>query len=187
MITKFKIYELSIEHLEKKDILLYKNKDFRITINSNNHFTYNSKSISTSGIIQMADLISKNSEYLNDQDLRNVKISQKHKDIDIEYLNLYNEKIKNIKRFHTSSLNKFLNCFPSAYDENSIKLMKPINGILEIPINAYMELTFKYYPIIADAIKKSENLGDIIDRFTIIYNDLCEDLPIYVNISNYNL
>lgn len=187
MITKFKIYELSIEHLGEKDIVLYKNKDFRIAINSNNYFTYDSKRTSTSGIMQMADLISKKSKYLNDQDLRNVKISQKYIDVEIEYLNLYSEKIKNIKRFHTSSLNKFLNCFPSAYDENSIKLMEPINGVLEVPINAYMKLTFKYYPIIADAIKKSKNLGDIIDRFTIIYDDLCEDLPLYVEMSNYNL
>ncbi len=194
MISKFKVFE------SKKDIILYKNEDFSILINSNNSFTFESKTTSMSGILAMAKLINlsqqkeefvqfivKSTNYLNDQNLRNVNLPKKAIEEEIYYLTLTEIKTNNIKYYKTSAINGFLNYNPKREDKDIIKLNLSINNIKEIPINAYMELTFKYYPLILNAVKNSKTLGDIIDKFKIIYIDLIEDLPIYVNMSNYNL
>ena len=61
------------------------------------------------------------------------------------------------------------------------------DSITEIPIKVYMNLTFQYYPIIEDAIKNSKTLGDIIDKFTIIYKNIQEDLKTQIVANKYNI
>ena len=179
MITNFKIFE-------GKKIVLYKNDEFSININSNNYFTYDSNVVSSSGILYMMKLVSKNSKYLNDEELRNIELREKDIDDDIYYLYLNDAKINNIRTHKTGVLNYF---FDKKRDDNKyeVNFIKPINGVYKMNIDLYMELTFMYNTKVINAIRKSKTLGDIIDNFKIIYNDFYEKLPMYVNMSTYNL
>jgi hypothetical protein len=92
---------------------------------------------------------------------------------EIEYmdLNIMNRR-ENIRKYRSGEIGFFIDT-----DFNKS----------EIPIDVYMELTEKYFPMIIDAIAKSKTLGDIIDNFTIIYNKLIPDVNLFMNMNKYNL
>jgi len=156
------------------DVILYKCSDFVIAINKHGIFEYYDDDMSQNAIVSMADLIITNSKYLNDNKLRDIELEDRF----IEYIttnsldDLYGQKIENIKLYRTSEINSFL---------------KDKNGITSIPEDAYINITIKYYPIISNAIKESKTLGDIIDRFRIIVDELDNNLPMYLDINKYNL
>ena len=134
-----------------------------------------------SAIFAMADLIRTKSKYLTVKKLRNIKITDNRREQDIEFLDLYDVRVKNIEKYRTSQINNFL-----SKPDNENFLMED-DSITEIPIKVYMNLTFQYYPIIEDAIKNSKTLGDIIDKFTIIYKNIQEDLKTQIVANKYNI
>lgn len=168
MITIFKIFE-------SRNRVLYENDDFRIAISDNNSFNYESRMRSLSAIFAMSDLVSTNSKYLSDENLRSVKIRKQDIISDIKNFNFSAEKIFNIKKYHSSLINGF---FGRNHNLDYIK---------SIPDNVYMEMTYKYYPIMEEAIKKSETLGDVIDNFKIIYNDIVPEMKYKIELNKYNL
>ena len=141
---------------------LYQNKDFEIT----QKLSYKNWQMSMSAIFAMSDLIRTKSKYLTVKKLRNIKITDNRREQDIEFLDLYDVRVKNIEKYRTSQINNFL-----SKPDNENFLMED-DFINNIPNIVYMNLTFQYYPIIEDAIKNSKTLGDIIDKFTIIYKDI---------------
>lgn len=157
-----------------KSITLYRCKDFIIQINENNAFCMTSDFSDFSGILGMANLINENSQYLEDPKLREITLTDKFKNDDISYLELDKEKIKNIKKYRSGVMCHF---WDDEYNE-------------KLPIDIFMEKTLKYYPKISYAIEKSNNLGDIIDRFKLIHEELFDELePIdfYIQATKYNL
>lgn len=164
-----------IKNFEKQtpEVVLYKCDKFNIVINSNDSFTFNSHSRSCSGIMAMATLISEKSKYLYDQKLRDVKLIEKDKIQEIKHMDLDEAGMNrraNIKKYKTGNIGYFLDTNKSV-----------------IPSDVYMILTERYYPMIEKAIEKSETLGDIIDNFTLIYNDLIYDLKFELSANKYNL
>lgn len=168
MITIFKIFE-------SRNRVLYENDDFRIAISDNNSFNYESRMRSLSAIFAMSDLVSTNSKYLSDENLRAVKIRKQDIISDIKNFNFNAEKIFNIKKHHSSLINGF---FGRNHNRDYIK---------SIPDDVYMEMTYKYYPIMEEAIKNSETLGDVIDNFKIIYNDIVPEMKYKIELNKYNL
>jgi len=164
-----------IKTFENRTRILYKNDDFRISISENNSFNYESRMNSLSAIFAMAALVCDNSKYLSDQKLRAVKIRDIDIISDLKNFELYDEKIDNIKKYHTSLINGFLD---GMHNRDYIK---------SIPDNVYMEMTYKYYPIMAEAIEKSMTLGDVIDNFKIIYNDIVPEMKYKIELNKYNL
>jgi len=163
------------------DNVLYKNSEFCIIINSVDVLCFRTnRGDQTSAIFGMARLIrdsnSGNAIILSDEELRQIKLRRKDIESEINRLKLIDINVppasmhaKSIRFFRSSAINNF-----STLVEN-------------IPNDAYMELTYKYYPILLEVIKKSKTLGDIIDYFTIIYKQLTSDINLYVNVNKYNL
>jgi len=119
----------------------------------------------------MAELIRDNAKEITDHNLRKIKIRPKDINEEIKSLTLDEEKIKNIKQFRTGYMKHFL--------EESVRK--------SLTVNTYMDLVFKYYPIIIDAIKKSKTLGDLIDNFLIIYPQLKQDTKNFSRLRKYNI
>lgn len=164
-----------IKKFESKlpELVLYKNNSFSIVISDNDSFTYYSTINACSAIMAMARLVAKKSKYLEDEKLRNVKIRTKDKVKEIEYMDLNTmNRRENIRKYRSGEIGFFID---TDFNKSNI------------PIEVYMELTEKYYPIIIDAIASSNTLGDIIDKFTVIYNKLIPDVNLYMNMNKYNL
>jgi hypothetical protein len=150
---------------------LYKNDDFWIYKSPDESLTFTNSHVAKSAIFAMADLITKNSKYLNDDELRNIKISQNNKLSDLYSLRF--EYIDNMKKFRSARINGFIS--------------NDINYIKSLPENAYTDIIFKYYPTIRNIINKSVTFGDIIDEFTKIKPNILEDLDLFIDRDSYNL
>lgn len=150
---------------------IYRNGDFWIYKSPDENLTFTNSQIAKSAIFAMADLITKNSNYLNDDKLRNIKISLANKRTDLYSLNF--TFIDNMKKFRTSKINGFIS--------NDIDFIKSISE------NTYTDLILKYYPIIANIINNSDDFGDIIDDFTKIKPKILKDLALLTDRDNYNL
>lgn len=158
---------------EKEDIILYKNADFTITVNDKGNMTYFNEFMSKSPIYGMMVEIKNKSKYLNDPELRNIKITEKEKNFAI--LSLDPQWESNRLKYHSSIINNFI-------VRNGNKI-----DVSDISDKAYTALDEMYLPIIEDIIKKSETIGDIIDDFKVLYDELIENLPMYLNMSKFNL
>lgn len=155
------------------DIVLYKCDDFEIVIySSNGSFTYASRIRACSAIMGMAILISEKSKYLSDQKLRDVIIPQTNKIKEIEYLDLDKIKLDNIKKYKTGPIKYFI--------EQDIPK-------IDIPNEVFIELTLEYNQKIMIAVANSKTLGDIIDSFEIIYNDILIETELRIGTNKYNL
>jgi len=159
----------------RKNKVLYTCPEFIIEYNENDAFCATTRNIQLGAIVYMAELIGQKSPRLRDPKLKGVEVRQKDINSDlIDYLNLYPEKIKNIEQYRSGIMRHFWN---NNYNEN-------------IPIDIFMEMTLRYTPIIAKAIKNVETLGDIINNFQIIYKELHNELmpiEVYTNANKYNL
>jgi hypothetical protein len=124
-----------------------------------------------SAIPGMAELIRDDAKEIINPNLRKIKIRPKDINEEIKALTLDEEKIKNIKQFRTGYMKHFL--------EETVR-----RSLTE---DTYMDLVFKYYPIILDAIKKSKTLGDLIDNFLIIYPQLKHDTKEFSRLRKYNI
>jgi hypothetical protein len=166
-------YLKTYEKQALETIILYEAPKFLITYNENDCFTYVYKTIGEkSAILAMADLIRRESKYLNDEKLRNIEIRKKDIEFEDDLDDLSAERIKNIKEYRSSRINHFIN------NKNIIRT---------IPTSAYIDLTIKYYPIISNAIKESKTLGDVIDKFKIIYEKFNKSIELYINVGKYNI
>lgn len=152
---------------------LYSCPDFTIEYNSNDVFCASTKNGSQRGAIPyMADLIRKKSKFLDDTELREIVVRPRDIDSELDYLNLYPEKIKNIKTYRSGPMRNF-------WDDKTNK---------NLPIEVFMELTLKYTPKIVDAIRGVKTLGNVIDNFKIIYKHLEEEpIELYIAANKYNL
>ena len=164
MISNFKLFE-------RKNFIIYKNNDFSIYYNSNNILVYTSQIMECSAINSICNLISEKSKYLNDQKFRDIILRDIDIKLEIEYLTLNQDKIKNIEIYHSGLLRDFIGN----------------NESEQIPKHIFSSLTLKYYSIISDAIKKSKTIGDIIDNFLEIYDQLMNDLTLELSANKYNL
>jgi hypothetical protein len=108
---------------------------------------------------------------LSDEKIKNIKIRKKDIDDEIRSLTLNDDKINNIKKYKTGYVKYFL-------DSSIYK---------NIPDEEYINLNLKYYPIILDAIKKSKNVGDLINNFKIIMPKLTEDAMYLYKKNKYNI
>jgi hypothetical protein len=154
--------------------ILYECNDFTIEYNSNDAFCATTKNGQLGAIPYMTDLIRKNSKYLKNPKLRDVIVRSRDIASELDYLDLYPEKIKNIENFRSGPMRHF---WGGEYNKN-------------LPIDTFMELTLKYTPIIADAIKDVKTLGDVIDNYQVVYDQLhseLEPLEIYIDAKKYNL
>ncbi len=175
MITQFKIFEL----FEYRDIV-YSNVDFDIYQSKVTNFT--SVEFSSSAISAMPVLIKNKSKYLSEKKLRNIRLTESDIFIERKYLDTLTPiRIKNIENYHTSFLNPFFGKSQKKFYEENEELIN------SMPIDVYLELTIKYYPIISKVIEKSKTLGDIIDEFTILYEKINKDLEIRLSANKYNL
>jgi len=158
---------------EKEDTILYKNKDFTIIINNkNDNMTYYTNYRSCSPIYGMIDQIREKSIFLNDTELRRIKLTGYEKSFAM--LSLDPQYFKNKLKYHSSVINGFIG------DASKVEVSK-------LPDKVYSELSEFYLPLIEDVIKKSETIGDIIDSFKILYDDITEKLPMYIIGSKFNL
>lgn len=163
-----------LKHFESdKDSIktIYRNDDFWIYESFDENLTFTNSQIAKSAIFAMANLITKNSKYLNDDKLRNVKISWANKRTDLYSLKF--TFIDNMKKFRSSEINGFI-----SNDRDYIK---------SIPENVYTDLILKYYPIITNIINNSNDFGDIIDDFTKIKPKILKDLDLFIDRDNYNI
>ena len=167
-----------LKYFERRELVLYKNDDFRICYSSNDTFSYISKVKDSYAISAIPELIKSNSKYLSDDGLRNIVLRDKDINAELEFLRLYPDKIKNIEKFHSGMLSGFLR------GDRPMSMVVYKDGISD---NVYMNLTFKYYPLLEDVVKNSKTMGDIIDGFTIIYEQLMKDLPLEISKEKYNI
>ena len=156
----------------KEDIILYKNNDFTISLSNNGNMNYFTNNRSCSPIYGMIEQIREKSIFLNVPELRNIKLTDHEKSFAM--LSLDPQYFKNRLKYHSSVINGFIG------DASKIE-------ISELPDKVYSELNEMYLPIIKDIIKKSETIGDIIDSFKILYDDITEKLPMYIIGSKFNL
>lgn len=161
------------EKIEEEDIILYRNDEFTISMNNNNsNMTFFTSFYSKSPIYGMMDLIRNKSKYLNDNKLREIEITEK--EIEFALLSLNPKFFDNRINNRSSVINGFIDNY--THDE-----------IKEIQEKAYIELNNKYLPIIKDVIIDSKKLGDIIDKFKVVYKQINDDLPFYVTTAKYNV
>jgi len=157
---------------KNEDVVLYKNSKFNITINNkNNIMTFNSHYRACSPIWGLAEEIRDHSKYLDDIELRNISITNEEKDFSM--LSFDTKFHSNRMKYRSSNINDFIS------NKKTI--------IEKIPDKAYDELIKKYYPILEQIIIKSKTLGDIIDEFKIIYEQINHDLPLFIATSKYNI
>jgi hypothetical protein len=175
-----KTFEDQIIRNDVEEKILYLGDNFRIIYNHNDLLCYDGveRTLQCSAILYMAHFIRNKNDVINDPELRKIKLRKKAKDYDIDSLTLDNIKYKNIQIFRSSDIEYFI-----GHKLNG-KWGKPDKGI---PLNIYMDLTKKYYPIISEAIKKSNTLGDVIDEFKIIYKNIMEELKFLLTVNQYNL
>lgn len=168
-----KTFELGRNHNK----ILYNKYNITVAINPNDAFTFDDRMMSISAISAMAHLINNRPKPLDDQELRDVKVEEKYiKRLQTELKNSIDLYLMNIKKFHSSEINHFI--------ENKFKFD---NGIKEMSDSVYMNLVIKYHPIISDALTGCETLGDIIDKFKVIVKEINEDLEFELKINPYNL
>ena len=157
-----------------KDKLLYKNEDFKIYINVNNFFTFESISTQMSAIFAMARLVRTDSKYLQDKKLRDIEIPEFNKEQDLKCLNNYkNENRKNLINNRTGEIEDFL--------------WSNRKEVQNVSKSIYINLIDKYYPELIDILNKSKTLGDIIDHFILLHKDMKSYLEIISHSDKYNL
>lgn len=158
---------------KKRDKVLFSSDDFRIVKQGENDcLSYYSMFLAASAIIMMAELVYDKSKHINDEKLRNIPI----REIDIEkQLGTFDNmerRIPLLKEYKNGEINRFTN-------DDTLK---------SLPDDVYVDLCVEYYPIIIDAIKKSKTLGDVIDNFKPIVEEINEiDFEMLVNVSKYNM
>lgn len=155
-----------------KDVVLYDNGKVNITLNKNNTMTYNSNYRSCSPVWGLAADIHEKSRYIDDIKLRDIILTDEEKEFSkysfvIEYRN-------NRIKYKSSVINNFINTI----NEKKIS---------DIPDKVYEELDDKYLPILKKIITKSNTLGDIIDNFKIINEQINIELPFLIKTSKYNI
>lgn len=161
---------------KKSEEILFDCDKFRIIYSKNNSFSMLLKSGNVimrefSAIPAMAELIRDDAKEIIDPNLRKIKIRQKDINEEIDAITLDEKKINNIKQFRTGYMKHFL--------EQSVRI--------SLTEDTYMDLIFKYHPIILDIIKKSKTLGDLIDNFLIIYPQLKQDTKEFATLRKYNI
>ena len=157
---------------KKDDKILYDNSEFKVFL-SGGLLISNSTYLSTSAIFGLIVLIKYNSEILNDNNLRDIKVPETDKDFIIDTLSLDDDKIANLLKFRSGAIRHFL--------DMDLKTSKELN------VEVYKMIILKYYPIIKSIIKLSETLGDVIDEFKKINNEISDELPLLINSNKYNL
>jgi len=158
----------------KYPIIIYKNDEFRIDCRKDGFKGYGDNMTGKYAISSIIDLVGKNSKYLDDPEFRNIEIVKKDREMNLDLLKLYPEKIENLRKNYTSQINGFL----SNEDKNEIK---------KIPDNVYIKLTLKYYPILEKVIEESNIYGEIIDKYKIIYKELMDELKKDLAFNKYNI
>jgi len=164
-------YLKTIEAWKHRDEILYKNEDFTISLNDKGNMTYFTNYLSCSPIYGMIEQIRKKSKYLNDHKLRNIKLTYQEKEFAMLSIDPFFS--KNRLKFRTSIINNFIG-------DNK-------DEIERIPDNVYVYLNEIYFPIIDDIINKSETIGDIIDYFIVLYDEITEKLPLFLTTSKFNI
>ena len=162
-----------LKSYEKKyNKIIYKNDEFNIESSDETLF-FNSRLLASStAILCMAMLINNKSSYLNDPELRKIQLNDKHKEYTLNILKLNDQKLQNIVEAKGGQIRYFLGPkFTSSLPDFIIK-----------------DLTLKYYPLIIKAVINSKTIGDIIDNFKIIFNEISnEDFEMRKNANKYNL
>ena len=166
----------------KKRNIVYKGPDYVIEYNENFVFCLTTSNSTCDAIIGMADLIRMKKE--DNPELREVPIRKDDITYQLEELDLGKAlfpgtqskygRYENIRNFRSGVMRHFW-----GYEYSKA-----------LPIDLFMEFTEKYYPIIADAIRDVKTLGDVIDKFKIIYTEIMsqlEPIDFYKDIKNYNL
>lgn len=157
---------------KKKEVIIYKNKDFDIEQNDGT-LSYGSTILaSATAIMVMAMLIHENSPHLDDPDLRSIQLRQTDKDFITKNLKLTDKKLKTIGEYKSGNVSHF-------FDRNFKE---------SIPESVYKDITRDYYPIIEEAINKSDTMGDIIDNFKIIHEELSvENIEMRIKANDFNI
>ena len=147
------------------------NSTIKVTGNKNGCVIYNFPDLFRATEIQIINFITKTKISLNDIKLRNIILTEEEKEFVLGSFSpgYYENRFK----YYSSAINNFIS--------------KTKKEIEEIPKNAYIELSEKYYPILLDIIKNSKTLGDIIDNFKIVYKNISQDLPFFITASKYNI
>lgn len=165
MITKFKIFENS------NNDVIYRCADFVIK----EDFTYESMFIASDIIRQLPVLIKDNHHSLNDNNFKNLEITQKYKSFFHLHMSNFDSSIfENLKKYKSGLISHFL------YYNKRTELEK-------IDSNVYGQLVLKYYPIIDSIIEKSETIGDVIPEYKKLVQDINNDLEFFTKVNKYNI
>jgi len=168
MITKFKLFE-------NQDNILFKGDDFIIEINRNNILVASGikENFQYSAVIYMATLIIKDSKYIYDDDLLIISISLGRKNKDFDRDNVASDSLT--VEFRSSSINDCI------YPE----LLKTLKNKKYDDI--YLKLHHKYKKLFQKEIDKSETLGDIINNFKPLIEQLNTEVEKLVKITDFNI
>jgi len=158
----------------RKYIELYSCDEFTISGDLDSNKSYHSRTTSTFAVTGLIDSVREDSKYLNDKKLRKIPISQKEINFFMDSLTLTSAKIINIEEYRSGEVGEFI-----SNDHEELKKM--------IPGSVYMELTFKYYPILEDVIKSCKTYGELIDKYKEIKKNILKDLEYLIAAYKYNL
>ena len=170
-------YIKTFELRKQKDTIIYENEDFKIYQNSTGLKVYESKYRECGAFFIIACLIREKSQYLNDENFRNIEINDNDvkeclNNLEMDPKILGYEKLPNTKKFRSSSINCFIG------DKTFCEVL---------PENVYINIIFRYSPIIGKSIEKSKTFGELIDKFKVIREDIRENLPYEMSMNKYNL
>ena len=152
---------------------LYSCKDFSILGFFDGIKTYRSETRVSYAIFELISLVRIDSKYLNSKKLRKMPISQKEVIFYMNSLSLTPEKITNIEKYRSGAIGEFISNKREELDM--------------IPGKVYMEITFKYYPILENAIDNSKTYGDLIDEYKKIKENILKDVEYTLAAYKYNL
>jgi len=95
-------------------------------------------------------------------------------------------KLLDLEHSRNSYINNF---FPDKEHKLDRRNGEPasVKSLESLSNDNYRLLVLKYYPKLIEAIKQSKTLGDIIDKFTIIYEEIKSDVEFYLTAIKYNL
>lgn len=165
MITNFKIFER-----EEKNII-YRCPDFKIE----DDFGYTSIYVASYSVLsQLPELIKNKNKYIEDINLKNIELTYKRTINFKDHLLLDNTKIKNMKEHKTGVMRNFLY-------KNEREDLESVSS------NVYIQLIFKYYPIIENIIDNSKTIGDVIIEYKKLIPKINDDLELYSQTNKYNL
>jgi hypothetical protein len=177
MITQFKIFE----KWESTHDIIYSCRDFKV----NNELGFESMFVASDLIAKLPEIIKHNLPALYDDNFKNIKISDEHKRLFIMHrMDLDDNRIKNTKEHKSGLISEFIIC-PDY--ENFLMGKKHYEFVKNINSEVYIQLTLKYYPIIEEAIKNSENIGDLIIEYEKLIPKINKDLELFTQTNKYNL